>query len=139
MSTRPREALVPDPSPCREAANTGKKPTSQGVPSSGGPRYRGMKAATPPGRRESNCRDIGLQNESPTLQTTHSNRKGKLRFPHRHTQLSECKILSFPLLSFPEWDGTHPTPNYPGLRNPLKTALGSHSLVRSHASSQQIQ
>lgn len=26
----PREALVPDLSPCREAANTGKKSTSQG-------------------------------------------------------------------------------------------------------------
>lgn len=30
MSTQPGEALVPDLSPCEEAANTGKKSTSQG-------------------------------------------------------------------------------------------------------------
>lgn len=29
-STRPREALVPDPSPCREAANTGKSQLHRG-------------------------------------------------------------------------------------------------------------
>lgn len=105
MSTQPREALVPDLSPCREAANTGKKKVHfTGIPSSGGPQPLLEEENPVEGTQ------ICKVSHPHTHMATGSSRKGKFRF---HTDTLHCLYAVFPvppLLSLPDWDDTPQPP-----------------------------